>query len=249
MTALIAVAHGSRDPRSAATVAAMVSELRLARPGLDVRLSFLDLNAPSVSQVIDSVAAQGYREAVVVPLLLGNAFHARVDLPAMLALACLRHPELTLIQAEVLGTDARLAAAVRERILDTDVTVDDPSIGIALAGVGSSSTAANERTKAVAAQVCSGTRWRVGSCFVTATEPAVEQAVAELRASGAGRIVVAPWFLAPGLLTDRLFAATPGLAHAATIGAHRGLVEVALDRFDAARAAMHSGGAAARVVA
>ena len=79
--ALVAVAHGSRDPRSAATVAALVDEVRRQRPELDVRLSFLDLSAPRLPDVLDAVAAEGHRRAVVVPLLLGHAFHASVDVP------------------------------------------------------------------------------------------------------------------------------------------------------------------------
>ncbi|MEN0134137.1 MAG: CbiX/SirB N-terminal domain-containing protein, partial [Rhodococcus sp. (in: high G+C Gram-positive bacteria)] len=111
MTPLIAVAHGSRDPRSARVVAAAVSALRERRPDLDVRLCFLDLNAPSVDQVIDAVAAEGHSSAVVVPMLLGSAFHARVDLPALLDAARLRHPHLHVRQADVLGHDARLVEA------------------------------------------------------------------------------------------------------------------------------------------
>ena len=39
--ALVAVAHGSRDPRSAATVAALVDEVRRQRPELDATLCWL----------------------------------------------------------------------------------------------------------------------------------------------------------------------------------------------------------------
>ncbi|MFE3028948.1 sirohydrochlorin chelatase, partial [Nocardia tengchongensis] len=103
--ALIAVAHGSRDPRSAATMRDVVERIAAQRPDLDVRLAFLDLSTPSVDQVIDAVAADGHSHAVVVPLLLGNAFHARVDLPGLLDAARDRHPRLRLTQAEVLGPD------------------------------------------------------------------------------------------------------------------------------------------------
>ncbi|GAA3191378.1 hypothetical protein GCM10020255_090880 [Rhodococcus baikonurensis] len=92
MVPLIAVAHGSRDPRSARVITAAVAALREARPDLDVRLAFLDLNAPSIDQVLDGVAHDGHTHAVVVPMLLGNAFHARVDLPGLLAAAAVRHP-------------------------------------------------------------------------------------------------------------------------------------------------------------
>ncbi|MGW8652877.1 CbiX/SirB N-terminal domain-containing protein, partial [Nocardia salmonicida] len=68
-------------------------------------------------------------------------------------------------------------------------------------------------------------------CFAT-VDPGVAPAVDRLRARGAERIVVAPWFLAPGLLTDRLVAAAPEVVHADVIGAHAALVDVIWTRYD-----------------
>ncbi|MFC7450734.1 sirohydrochlorin chelatase [Rhodococcus daqingensis] len=232
---LIAVAHGSRDPRSARAVAAAVDGIRAARPDLDVRLCFLDLSAPSVDQAIDAVAAERHSSAVVVPLLLGSAFHARVDLPALLAAGRRRHPGLDLVQADVLGDDTRLVSAVRDRIAETGTALGDPGVGVVLAAVGSSSAAANELTSRIGPRLRAGTAWAgVEVCFAT-TEPSVPQAVSRLRAHGARSVVVAPWFLAPGLLTDRIGRAAadcaPEALHAGVIGAHPLLAEVALDRY------------------
>ncbi|MGV9668446.1 sirohydrochlorin chelatase [Nocardia niigatensis] len=244
--ALIAVAHGSRDPRSAATMRAVVARIAVQRPDLDVRLAFLDLSTPSLDQVVDEVAADGHSHAVVVPLLLGSAFHARVDLPGMLEAARARHPRLRLTQAEVLGPDPHLIIALRDRVVAamtaddlpalTDVTSPHrlghprPRWGIAVAAVGSSSAAANIRTGDVARLLTAMTGWDTEICFAT-TQPTVDRAFARLRSRGAERILVAPWFLAPGLLTDRLRDALPNLPHADTIGAHPLLAEVALDRY------------------
>ncbi|WP_255219245.1 sirohydrochlorin chelatase [Nocardia tenerifensis] len=234
--ALIAVAHGSRDPRSAATVAAVVADIAAARPGVDVRLAFLDLNAPSVEQVVDAVARQGHSHAVVVPLLLGSAFHARVDLPGMLAAAQARHPQLRLTQAEVLGPDGRLIDAVWDRVTEAVGGVrysGDKRLGIAVAAVGSSSPAANVRTAGVARRLAALTGHRTEICYAT-TEPSLPQAISRLRARGADEILVAPWFLAPGLLTDRLITAAPDVVHASVIGPHPALAEIVWDRYDAA---------------
>jgi sirohydrochlorin ferrochelatase len=83
-----------------------------------------------------------------------------------------------------------------------------------------------------------GTAWHTRTCFAT-TEPSVVRAAANLRADGADRIVVAPWFLAPGLLTDRL--RTAGHPVAPALGAHPLLAEVALDRYDSAAASTTPG--------
>ncbi|MFC8933719.1 sirohydrochlorin chelatase [Rhodococcus sp. NPDC057135] len=236
MVPLIAVAHGSRDPRSARVIAAAVAALRETRPDLDVRLAFLDLNAPSIDQVLDGVAADGHTQAVAVPMLLGNAFHARVDLPGLLAAAAIRHPQLTVFQADVLGRDARLIEAVRERILEAGAQLDDPSVGVALAAVGSSDARANAATAELASTLLTGTNWSgVRICFATSAEPTVAQAISALEQDGAEHVVVAPWFLAPGLLTDRLSAAAatacPRARFADTIGGHSLLIETMIDRY------------------
>ncbi|MFD6449286.1 sirohydrochlorin chelatase [Nocardia sp. NPDC060220] len=254
--ALIAVAHGSRDPRSAATMAAVVADVAAARPDIPVRLAFLDLSTPSVDEVVDDLATQGHTDVIVVPLLLGNAFHARVDLPALLAEAGRRHPRLQLTQAAVLGPDPLLIAAVADRValschlrplLPTLVTplvpafpgalaattnpLSDAPVGIAVAAVGSRDAAANRRTAVVSRRLAAVTGCPTEMCFAT-VEPSVDLAVDQLRARGAERIVVAPWFLAPGLLTDRLVAAAPEVVHADVIGAHSALVDVIWARYD-----------------
>ncbi|MEU7632394.1 sirohydrochlorin chelatase [Nocardia sp. NPDC049220] len=237
--ALIAVAHGSRDARSAATVSAVVAAVASARPDLDVRLAFLDLNAPSVEQVVDAVAAQGHTHAVVAPLLLGSAFHARVDLPGLLGAARARYPRLRLVQADVLGADPRLVAALQDRVLAACGAAEGvhPSakcrLGIAVAAVGSTSPTANARTAEVAGRLAALTGLRTELCFAT-TEPSVAEAMSRLHAHGADRVLVAPWFLAPGLLTDRLVRAAPRAIHADVLGPHPALTDVILDRYHAA---------------
>ncbi|MET9214368.1 MULTISPECIES: sirohydrochlorin chelatase [unclassified Nocardia] len=230
--ALILVAHGSRDPRSAANAAAVRDLVAAQRPDLTVRLAFLDLNAPSVDQVVDAVAAEGCTRAIVVPMLLGSAFHARVDLPGLLDAARRRHPLLQLDQADVLGPDPRLITALCDRIAEA-VPTGAGRIGIAVAAVGSSRAGANERTAEVAVEVARRTGLRAEICFAT-SEPTVREAAERLRARGAERLVVAPWFLAPGLLTDRLRTAAPEFVHVPALGTHPLLAAVVWDRYDVA---------------
>ncbi|MFI8565224.1 sirohydrochlorin chelatase [Rhodococcus sp. NPDC078407] len=240
MSALIAVAHGSRDPRSSATIHRAVDVLRRRRPDLDVRVAFLDLSEPGVDHVVDAMVHSGHTRIVAVPLLLGKAFHAKVDLPELLAAGQSRHRHVSIVQTDVLGDDGLLIEAVRDRILETGAEVDDPTVGIALAAVGSSSAPANRRTQLVARKLLAGTSWAAAvTCFATSVSPSPVDAVAELRAAGAGRIVVAPWFLAPGLLTDRIEASLssePDATYADVIGAHPALAELVSQRYDSAAA-------------
>src|SRR5919109_4095466 len=97
---LLVIAHGSRDPRHAATVHALVRRVRSLRPDVRVETGFLDFNIPSVQGVLESLAAEGARDVVALPLLLTRAFHAKADIPAGLPAA---PPQLRIRQAEGLG--------------------------------------------------------------------------------------------------------------------------------------------------
>lgn len=244
MNALIAVAHGSRDPRSSSTIHRIVDALRKQRPELDVRAAFLDLNAPSVGETIDDLVDHGHCSVVAVPLLLGSAFHAKTDLPTLLAEARVRHPRVSIRQSDVLGADRLLVDAVRSRVLACGVDPKDPTVAVTVAAVGSSDHSANQRTGRVGRALLTGTRWTGGTtCFATAS-PGPREAVERLQAAGATRVVVAPWFLAPGRLTDRVaqhLCALPDVLCADVIGPHPAVAQLASLRFDAAVPSVRSG--------
>ena len=69
-------------PRSAATIKALVGEVRAMRPDLRVEAAFLELSKPAFQTVVDRLVKAGHDEIVVVPLLLTEAYHATVDVPA-----------------------------------------------------------------------------------------------------------------------------------------------------------------------
>ncbi|GHC68455.1 sirohydrochlorin chelatase [Streptomyces cinnamoneus] len=202
---LLIVAHGSRDARHAATVAALRARVAARRPGLRVEAGFLDFCAPRVEEVLAGLAAEGVRKVVAVPLLLTRAFHAKSDIPAVLAGATSALPGLTVRQAAVLGPSALLTAALERRLYEAGVRPGDRgSTGVVLASAGSSDPEAN----AVIADIAR--EWRhTGWCavrpaFASASPPRTEDAVRALRAEGVRRVAVARYALAPGRLPDRI---------------------------------------------
>lgn len=235
--ALVAVAHGSRDPRSAATIHALAQEIRRQRRDVDVRVSFLDLSAPRLPDVLASVDADGHRRAVVVPLLLGNAFHARIDVPGEVAHAAARHPRLQISTADVLGGDPGPAEAALERLREVAGDGRAADLGVVLASVGSSHAHANEAVAHLVRGWAARHGWAAASAaHATAAEPTVADAVADVRARGARRVAVVPWVLAPGRLPDRIAAAAAdaGAAAADPMGPHPALAAAVLRRWAAA---------------
>ena len=233
MSTLVLTAHGSKDPRSAANAQAVAAWLWRMRPEVDVRLAFLELSAPNFIDVLTGLPDS--RHAVVTPLLLASAYHARLDLPKQIA----RAGALGVRQADVLGEDDRLVSVLRERLTDLDVSRLDPELGVLVVAIGSSNAAVNARTAQVASKLAAGTRWAGATmAFATGPEPSLAEAASQLRRRGARRLVIAPWFLAPGRITDRVwtYARDNGIAMAPPLGAHRLVAETVLDRYDQALA-------------
>ncbi|MBS2963099.1 hypothetical protein KGA66_08590 [Actinocrinis puniceicyclus] len=194
--ALLAIAHGSRDPRHAAALAGLLDAVRRGRPGLRTALGFLDLSRPRVPDALASLLSEhedagGVTRVVALPLFLGHGYHVGHDVPAVTARAgdALRRP-VRLIVAPPLGPDPLLDRALAYRLREQGVHADDPELGLVVASA-------------------------------TAAPRATLDAIAALRARGTARIAVASRFLAPGLLYDRvradvLAAAVPIAAPLAT---------------------------------
>jgi sirohydrochlorin ferrochelatase len=231
---LLVIAHGSRDPRHAATVHALVRRVRSLRPGLRVETGFLDFNVPSVHGVLESLAAQGMRDVVALPLLLTRAFHAKADIPAVLREAPAR---LRIRQADVLGPSPLLLSALERRLYEAGLTpADKPSTGVVLASAGSSDP------EAIAVIAGIAREWRhTGWCavrpaFASASLPRTQDAVRELRALGCAKVAVAPYVLAPGFLPDRIArGAAEADVLADVLGPAPEVARVLLRRYDAAR--------------
>jgi sirohydrochlorin ferrochelatase len=202
--ALVALAHGSRDPRSAQTIKALVDEVRRMRPDLRIEPAFLELSKPSFSTVVDRLVKAGYDEIVVVPLLLTEAYHAKVDVPRAVEDATVRHEGLRIRATNVLGLEAvflevldrRLRAALRAaRVRELDALV--------LAAAGSSDQLANQAVTRLARLWGSTHRLPTVAAYASAAPPATGEAVRQFRAEGRRHIAVGSLFLAPGTLPDR----------------------------------------------
>ncbi|WP_028660944.1 sirohydrochlorin chelatase [Nocardioides insulae] len=233
--ALVALAHGSRDPRSSATITALVEEVRAMRPDLRIEPAFLELSRPSFTTVIDRLVKAGHEEIVVVPLLLTDAFHAKVDVPSVVAEAQARHQGVKIQATDVLGLetrflevlDVRLRAALKQaRVRELDALV--------LAAAGSSDPLANQAVARLARVWGTHHRLPVVAAYASSAPPATGEAVRQFRAEGRRHIAVASLFLAPGLLPDRaaeLALEAGAVAVSDPLGAHPEVARTVLARY------------------
>lgn len=227
---LVAVAHGSRDPRALRTVNRLLDRVRELRPGADVRLGHIELDAPLLP---DTLAGLRGREAVLVPLLLGRGFHVRHDIPAAVAAAGVRAR-----LAPPLGPHPLLVEALHDRLVEAGWRDEETRVrgaGVVLAAAGSrdpASAADARRTAALLTERLGGVP--VVPAYASATSPTVPEALRALAARGRHRVALASYFTAPGRFASASRSAAPWVA-AAPLGDHPALARLVLHRYDAAR--------------
>ena len=223
---LVACAHGTRNPTGRRLIAELALAARALRPGLETTAAFVDVQPPTVVDVVAGLAASG-RPAVVVPLLLSGGYHVHVDIAGAVAGAD------GTVAARPLGPDPRLVEVLHDRLLAAGADPDDPRTALVLAAAGSSdprSVADVEHT----AELLQGS-WAgpVTTGYGSAAQPTVADAVVAARQAGAQRVVVAAYLLAPGHFHDKLAGVDADLVTAPLLPDDR-IAALLLDRYDAA---------------
>jgi sirohydrochlorin ferrochelatase len=257
---LVAVAHGSADPRAAVTITDLmaVAAERAAARGLslpEVRAAYLGHAAPSLPQVMGAI---GRARVTVLPLLLTAAYHSKTDIPRVLARLSGEFPRLQVSYGATLGPHPLLLSALERRLAEADpLGPADPArraqTGVVLAAAGSTDPEANATITRLAAQWQAQAGWfavRPASAAATpglpipvaqaaqaSGAPTPAEAVTGLLRAGARRVLVATYLLAPGLFADRIRATALAAGAAAVspaLGASPEVAEVLLDRYQEA---------------
>jgi sirohydrochlorin ferrochelatase len=230
--ALVAVAHGSRDPRALGTVRALLDRVRELRPALEVHLGHIELNAPLLA---DTLAALGDREAVLVPLLLSRGYHVKQDIPDLAAAS----PGRARVAAP-LGPHPLLVETLYARLTEAGwpaepTRAERRSSAVVLAAAGSRDPDSAADTRRVAQLLADRLGVPVVPAYASAATPTVRTAIRALTARGRHRIAVASCFTAPGRFATECAEAAPWLA-ARPLGAHPAMARLVLRRYDQALA-------------
>ena len=226
---LVACAHGTRNPTGRRLIAELALAARDLRPGLVTTAAFVDVQPPTVADVVAGLA-DGGRPSVVVPLLLSGGYHVHVDI----ARAVREHDEAR--AARPLGPDPRLVAVLHDRLVAAGADPDDPATAVVLAAAGSSDPRSVADVDATAAALQERWTGPVSTGYGSAAQPTVPDAVAAARAAGARQVVLAAYLLAPGHFHDKLGGAGADTVTAPLLPDDR-IAGVLLDRYDAVVAA------------
>lgn len=218
---LLLVGHGSRRAAASTELLTLLEQVRGRVPGA-VAGGWIELAEPAAATVgRDLVDHAAGATLVVQPLLFTRAFHARFDLPAVLADVRAARPDTAVVGLPPLLLSRTLVELACARV--RAVAGPRPAASDALLVVPSGSSDPSARAQgAVAAKLVGRRTGHVpgltAHAFASGGGPDVAEAVAALAARGARALTVLSWSLFAGRLVD-------GVAGAAEVAAARaGLV-------------------------
>ncbi len=230
---LLLAGHGTRDQAGVAAFNALAERVAAlaARDETRVAGGFIELSPPALREAVAALAPSAPTapsapaalpptplHMVAVPLMLSAAGHAKGDIPAALARERSRHPGLTWTYGRPLGPHPALLDLLAARISEVaDETAAPPAVLVV--GRGSSDPDANADVVKTTRLLWEGRGYPLAeTAFVSLTRPSVAEGLERCRLLGARQIVVARYFLFPGVLPDRVAreagdfaAAHPGL--------------------------------------
>ncbi len=204
---LLLAGHGTRDPAGVAAFTAFSARLAatLAPRGIDVAGGFIELSAPPLRDAVTELIRRGHRRVVAVPLVLSAASHSKSDIPAALAREQARHPGLDWSYGRPLGPHPVLLELLAARIAAQAGPAGAGPPAVLLVGRGSTDPDANAEVCKTARLLWEGRAYAFAeTAFVSLASPDVPAGLERCRLLGASEVIVARYFLFPGILPDRI---------------------------------------------
>ncbi len=214
--ALLAVAHGSRNPAATDVIKTLARQVRRLAPVLDVHVAFIGHAEPSLPAELGAAGSN----SVIVPLLLSTGYHLTADITGAATSAGAK-------VAGPLGPDELLLTALTARLSEASVPAGTP---VVLAAAGSSDPAAAADVQKQADLLADRLSVPVVAAFASAARPAVPEAVDELRRRTGLPVAVASYLLAPGQFQDQLHRSGADWV-TEPLGGHPALAGLVIERY------------------
>jgi len=217
--ALLLAAHGTRDQAGVAAFNALAERVGglAAGDGTRVAGGFIELSPPPLREAVATLVNGTPAHMVAVPLMLAAAGHAKGDIPAALARERTRHPGLRWSYARPLGPHPQLVELLAARVAAVGggggcqggswvrPPVASTAPAVLVVGRGSTDPDANADVVKTTRLLWEGRGYPLAeTAFVSLARPDVLDGLERCRLLGARQIVVARYFLFPGVLPDRV---------------------------------------------
>lgn len=204
-TGVLLVGHGTKDERGRAEFMQMADMLRRCAGDVPVEACYLELADPDIRAGVDALVRRGIGRIVVAPVLLFAAAHAKRDIPSEVADAAGRHGGIFRAMAEPLDSHPAVlelsARRFREALASTADAASDTML--VMVARGTSDGEAVARVRAFTQRRLRLTPVAQSeTCFLTAAEPTLDDALATAASQRHAQVVVQPHLLFHGRLVE-----------------------------------------------
>ena len=188
MTRIFLLAHGSPDPRSGNAIRNFAARIQ-TRIGLSTTAAFLDHDHPNLAAAANVDGdVDVYHDAVVLPMLLSTAFHARFDVPKAVSEA-----GLTRVLPPI-GHPVELLTSLIQRA----------GANVIVVAAGTTDQSARQLFKRTVEIAAMRSGNQATPAFITGPESRLPDKLREVQDSNSREVIVIPWLVAEGRLLDTI---------------------------------------------
>ncbi|MDO9449905.1 MAG: sirohydrochlorin chelatase [Rugosibacter sp.] len=206
-TSFLLVGHGSRNREGNKEILRFADQWRERHPAWRIEVCFIEHAEVLLNEGLDR-AAQNARRVIALPFILNAAGHVKMELPAAINAARLRHPGVHFDCMRHLGMGREIFAVLKGQLdsLMKHLDMPDPrTTGVILLGRGSSDSGANGELAKMARWLFEdGDHDLVDLAFTSITWPRLETVVQRQVRLGMKQICIVPVYLFTGVLIERI---------------------------------------------
>ena len=204
---ILLVGHGSRNRKGNDEIEVFARQWQANNPQWKIETCYIEFADVLLDAGLDN-AAQNASRVIVVPLILNAAGHVKMEIPAHIAQARIRHPNTEFVYARHLGATESVLSILKRRLRHAMNVMDMPdpkTTGVIVLGRGSSDRVANGELAKMSRWLFEETDHElVDMAFTGITHPRLELAVQRQVKLGMTQIAVLPYYLFTGTLIERI---------------------------------------------
>jgi len=120
-TTVVLIGHGSRLPYNEEVLVGLRERMEMRGVFKDVKVAFMQLNSPSIKDVLRTLAKDGEKNIVALPVFLADGAHTTEDIPETLKIAFEGEwaevgRDVKLTYAKPIGVDERIVDILVDRV-------------------------------------------------------------------------------------------------------------------------------------
>ena len=206
--AILFVGHGSKDREGNDQVRQFIETMKENwGSNMLVQTSFLEFEIPTVSQGIDVCVKRGADHIIVIPIMLLQAGHSKIHIPAAIDEGRRKYPLVEFTYGRPIGVHEETFEILKTRLAEIGENLDnpEPDTAVLLLGRGGSDPDANSDLYKIARLFWEKTNFQlVEPAFMGVTTPLVNEGIDRCIRLGAKKVIILPYFLFTGILIKRL---------------------------------------------